>query len=41
MVADRLNDERRPANGNWLIVAKPAEEPTQSYGWWVTGKREV
>lgn len=38
MVADRLDGAWRPVNGNGLVVANPAEEPTQSYSWWVTGE---
>ena len=38
MVADSLGGEWRPVNGNGLVVANPADEPTQSYSWWVTGE---
>lgn len=40
-VADSFSGEWKPINGNGLVVANPASEPTQSYSWWVTGEGEV
>jgi levansucrase len=40
-VADSFTGEWQPINGNGLVVANPASEPTQSYSWWVTGEGEV
>lgn len=41
MVAERLAGPYRPVNGNGLVAANPAGEPTQGYSWWVTGEGEV
>ncbi len=41
MVADRLAGPWRAVNGNSLVAANPADEPTQSYSWWITGDDEV
>lgn len=41
MVADQLRGPYRPVNGTGLVAGNPAEEPTQSYSWWVTGEGEV
>ncbi|MDE2436826.1 MAG: glycoside hydrolase family 68 protein [Sphingomonadales bacterium] len=41
MVADQLTGPYRPVNGNGLVAANPAAEPTQTYSWWVTGEGEV
>lgn len=41
MVAERLEGPWRPVNGNGLVAANPAEEPTQGYSWWVTGEGVV
>jgi levansucrase len=41
MVADRLTGPYRPVNGSGLVAGNPADEPTQSYSWWVTGEGEV
>lgn len=41
MWADRLAGPWHPVNGNALVVANPAAEPTQSYSWWVTGEGHV
>ena len=40
-VADSILGPWRPVNGNGLVAANPADEPTQSYSWWVTGEDEV
>lgn len=40
-VADHLAGPWRPVNGNGLVVANPADEPTQTYSWWVTGEDQV
>jgi levansucrase len=41
MVGDSLHGPWRPINGNGLVAANPASEPTQGYSWWVTGEGEV
>lgn len=41
MVADSLAGPWRAVNGNGLVAANPAEEPSQAYSWWVTGEGEV
>ena len=41
MHATALAGPWAPVNGNALVVANPAEEPKQSYSWWVTGEGEV
>lgn len=41
MVADMLAGPWRPVNGDGLVAANPAEEPTQGYSWWTTGSAEV
>lgn len=41
MVGDSLCGPWRPVNGNGLVAANPASEPTQGYSWWVTGEGEV
>ncbi len=41
MVADNLRGPWRPVNGDGLVAANPAGEPTQGYSWWVTGERQV
>lgn len=38
MVSGSLAGPWRPVNGSGLVAANPAEEPTQSYSWWVTGE---
>lgn len=41
MVADSLFGPYRALNGTGLVAANPAEEPLQSYSWWVTHELEV
>ncbi|WP_084355922.1 glycoside hydrolase family 68 protein [Novosphingobium lentum] len=41
MVANGLDGPWRPVNGNALVAANPADEPTQGYSWWVTGEGAV
>jgi levansucrase len=41
MVADSVHGPWRPVNGQGLVAANPAGEPTQGYSWWVTGEGEV
>ncbi len=41
MVADSLRGPWRPVNGDGLVAANPASEPTQGYSWWVTGEGQV
>ncbi len=41
MVADKLFGHYRPLNGTGLVAANPAEEPLQTYSWWVTHNLEV
>jgi levansucrase len=41
VVADSLTGPWQPVNGNGLVAANPAAEPTQGYSWWVTGEGEV
>jgi len=41
MVADRLTGPWRPLNGTGLVAPNPAEEPVQTYSWWVTDELEV
>jgi levansucrase len=36
MVADNVLGPYRPLNGTGLVAANPAEEPFQTYSWWVT-----
>lgn len=38
MVADSLRGPWHPVNGDGLVAANPAGEPTQGYSWWVTGE---
>lgn len=41
MVADRLAGPWRPLNGTGLVAPNPAEEPFQTYSWWVMDNLEV
>jgi levansucrase len=41
MVADSMFGPYRPLNGTGLVAANPAEEPLQSYSWWVTADLDV
>lgn len=41
MVADHLSGPWRPLNGTGLVAPNPAEEPVQTYSWWVTDRLEV
>lgn len=41
VVADSLSGPWRPVNGDGLVAANPAGEPTQGYSWWVTGEGKV
>ena len=41
MVAESLGGPWLPVNGNGLVAANPASEPTQGYSWWVTGEGKV
>lgn len=41
MVADRLAGPWRPLNGTGLVAPNPAEEPVQTYSWWVMDNLEV
>ena len=41
MVADTLFGPYRPLNGTGLVAANPANEPVQTYSWWVTQDLEV
>lgn len=41
MVADAMTGPWRPLNEGGLVAANPADEPKQSYSWWVTGEGEV
>lgn len=41
MVAEGMAGPWRPVNGNGLVAANPAKEPTQGYSWWVTGEGVV
>jgi levansucrase len=41
MVADRLSGPWRPLNGTGLVAPNPAEEPFQTYSWWVMDSLEV
>lgn len=41
MVAERLAGPWRPLNGTGLVAPNPAEEPVQTYSWWVTDELEV
>ena len=41
MVADCLHGPWKPVNGDGLVAANPASEPTQGYSWWVTGEGAV
>lgn len=41
MVADRLAGPWRPLNGTGLVAPNPAEEPVQTYSWWVLDNLEV
>lgn len=41
MVAERLAGPWRPLNGTGLVAPNPAEEPVQTYSWWVTAELEV
>lgn len=41
MVADDIRGPYAPVNGNGLVAANPADEPTQAYSWWVTGEGEA
>ena len=36
MVAERLAGPWQPLNGTGLVAPNPAEEPVQTYSWWVT-----
>lgn len=41
MVADSIAGPWRPLNGTGLVAPNPAEEPVQTYSWWVTADLEV
>lgn len=41
MVADTWGGPWRPLNGSGLVAPNPADEPAQTYSWWVTGEGEV
>ena len=41
MVADRLAGPWRPLNGTGLVAPNPAEEPVQTYSWWVMDSLDV
>lgn len=41
MVADRLSGPWRPLNGTGLVAPNPAQEPVQTYSWWVMDNLEV
>jgi levansucrase len=41
MVAENLRGPWHPVNGQGLVAANPASEPTQGYSWWVTGEGQV
>lgn len=41
MVAERLAGPWQPLNGTGLVAPNPAEEPVQTYSWWVTDELEV
>lgn len=41
MVAERLTGPWQPLNGTGLVAPNPAEEPVQTYSWWVTAELEV
>jgi len=41
MVAERLAGPWQPLNGTGLVAPNPAEEPGQTYSWWVTDELEV
>jgi len=41
MVSASLGGPWSPVNGNALVAANPAQEPTQCYSWWVTGEGTV
>jgi len=41
MVADCMSGPWRPVNESALVAANPADEPTQTYSWWVTGEGDV
>lgn len=41
MVAERLVGPWRPLNGTGLVAPNPAEEPFQTYSWWVMDNLEV
>lgn len=40
-VAPAMSGPWVPLNGTGLVAANPAQEPAQSYSWWVTGEGEV
>ncbi len=41
MVADKILGPYRPLNETGLVAANPADEPYQTYSWWVTDDLEV
>lgn len=41
MVAERLAGPWQPLNGTGLVAPNPAEEPFQTYSWWVMDSLEV
>jgi levansucrase len=41
MVADSLLGEYRPLNGSGLVLANPADEPHQTYSWFVDASLQV
>ena len=41
MVADAVLGPYRPLNGTGLVAPNPADEPFQTYSWWVTSELEV
>ena len=41
MVAEKLSGPWQPLNGTGLVAPNPAEEPVQTYSWWVMDKLDV
>jgi levansucrase len=41
MVADSMAGPWHAVNGSGLVAANPADEPTQTYSWWVTAEGTV
>ena len=41
MVCDTLFGTYQPLNGTGLVAANPADEPSQTYSWWVTHDLQV